>query len=137
MSDSQELVDSLLPLAREASARAYSPYSGVNVGAVAMGADDAIYLGCNVENASYGLTQCAERNALATAIAAGERKGKIRALLVYATGFVSLTPCGACRQVMSELLAGDAVIISCSDSQSPKVWTPDTLLPDPFSLDRK
>lgn len=136
MPDSKDLIDVLLPLAREASERAYSPYSGVKVGAVAVGAEKARHLGCNVENASYGLTQCAERNALATAIAAGEKRGAITALLVYATGFESLTPCGACRQVMSELLAEDALIISCSDNQSPKVWTPDTLLPDPFTLDR-
>ena len=137
MTDAQKWVDTLLPLARQASARAYSPYSGVNVGAVVVGENNSRHLGCNVENASYGLTQCAERNALATAIAAGEQKGRMSALLVYATGFESLTPCGACRQVMSELLAGDALIISCSDDQQPKLWTPDTLLPDPFSLDRK
>ncbi|NNE05826.1 MAG: cytidine deaminase [Xanthomonadales bacterium] len=137
MNNSQKLIERLLPLARDASARAYSPYSGVRVGAVTVGADDTLHLGCNVENASYGLTQCAERNALATAIAAGQTKGSISALLVYATGFESLTPCGACRQVMSELLAKDALVISCSDSQQPKVWTPETLLPDPFTLDRK
>lgn len=136
MTDLQALVDELLPVARAASERAWSPFSGVQVGAVVRGPDGAHYAGCNVESASYGLTQCAERNALATAIAAGEKRGAITALLVYATGFESLTPCGACRQVMSELLAEDALIISCSDNQSPKVWTPDTLLPDPFTLDR-
>lgn len=136
MDKEQELVVTLLPLARAASDRAYSPYSGVRVGAAAVGEGDAIHLGCNVENASYGLTQCAERNALATAIAAGEKKGGIRALLVYATGFESLTPCGACRQVMSELLAEDAVVISCADGHEPRVWTPRGLLPDPFSLEQ-
>ena len=135
MADIQKLIESLLPPAREASAKAYSPYSDVKVGAVAVGQNDALHLGCNTENASYGLTQCAERNALAAAIVGGESPGRIKALLVYATGFETLTPCGACRQVMSELLAPDALVIACSESEEPRVWTLDTLLPDPFTLD--
>lgn len=135
MTDRQKLIDQLLPLARSASQRAYSPFSNVRVGAVVVGKGGDLHTGCNVENASYGLTQCAERNALAAAIVSGESPGKMNTLLVYATGFETLAPCGACRQVMSELLAKEAVVISCSESEPPKVWSVADLLPDPFTLE--
>ncbi|MCW8927140.1 MAG: hypothetical protein OQJ84_12850 [Xanthomonadales bacterium] len=80
------------------------------------------------------MTQCAERNAMAAAISAGVEPGKLRALLIYATGFEVLTPCGACRQVMQELLADDAVITSCHSETSFHSWTMGELLPDPFVL---
>jgi cytidine deaminase len=133
MSDS--MIKELLPLAQECSRQAYSPYSGVKVGAVVIGRDNALYSGCNMENASYGLTQCAERNALAAAIVSGEKAGELKGVLVYATGFETLAPCGACRQVMSEMLTDDALIISCADNESPKQWRMADLLPDPFSLE--
>lgn len=135
MTDTGDLIEWLLPLARRASEQAYSPYSGVHVGAVAVGNDGTQHVGCNVENASYGLTQCAERNALGAAVVSGAGKGQIRSLLVYATGFESLTPCGACRQVISELMAPDGVVISCADDHPPRIWRPAELLPDPFSLE--
>jgi cytidine deaminase len=135
MPDLHKLIEEILPLARTASEQAYSPYSNVKVGAVVVNHDGLRFTGCNVENASYGLTQCAERNALAAAVVAGERPGTIRALLVFATGFKTLSPCGACRQVMAELLADDAMIISCSDSEAPKWWTLQELFPDPFTLE--
>jgi cytidine deaminase len=128
MSDS--IIKELLPLAQECSRQAYSPYSGVKVGAVVIGKDDALYTGCNMENASYGLTQCAERNALAAAIVSGEKAGELKGVLVE-----TLAPCGACRQVMSEMLTDDALIISCADNESPKQWRMADLLPDPFSLE--
>jgi len=134
--DSQrDLVERLLPEARQVSKRAWAPYSGVHVGAVAVGAGGATYRGCNVESASYGLTQCAERNALAAAIADGQKPGDIRDLLIFASGFAVLSPCGACRQVISELMSQDAVIVACSDEHPPKTWTVPELFPDPFSLD--
>ncbi len=126
----------LLPLARSVSQQAYSPYSRIKVGAVVVGERGELYSGCNVENASYGLTQCAERNALAAAIVAGEKPGRMRTLLVYSNEFETLSPCGACRQVISELLAEDAKIISCSEQEKSKTWTVRQLLPDPFSLDQ-
>lgn len=128
------MTDELLGLARLASERAWSPYSGVKVGAVVVGQEGRRYTGCNVESASFGLTQCAERNALGAAIAGGEKPGSIAALLVYAKGFASLSPCGACRQVMSELMADDAVITACSDEQPPRTWQIGELFPEPFSL---
>lgn len=124
----------LQPLARECAGQAYSPYSGVKVGAVVVAEDDSRYAGCNVENASYGLTQCAERNALASAVAAGARPGTLKTMLVHSNGFDSLSPCGACRQVMAELMAHDALVISCSDGGNTHSWTLSQLLPDPFKL---
>jgi cytidine deaminase len=128
------LVEKLLPEARAVSTRAWSPYSGVRVGAVVLGGEGRTYTGCNVESASYGLTQCAERNALAAAIAGGERPGHIGAILIFATGFETLSPCGACRQVISELMSKDAVIVACSEQHAPRSWTITELFPDPFSL---
>ncbi len=134
MTDIARCVEELLPLARSASECAYSPYSHIKVGAVVVGNDGRVFSGCNVENASFGLTQCAERNALGAAMAAGEQAGKMTTLLIYASGFESLSPCGACRQVMSELLADDARIISCCDNNGARSWTMRQLLPDAFKM---
>ena len=120
--------------AYQASERAYSPYSNVKVGACVVAKNGRTYTGCNVENASYGLTQCAERNALANAINAGMQPGHAQSLLIYAIGFEVLAPCGGCRQVMSELMASDATVISCTSESDFKTWTVGDLLPDPFIL---
>ena len=134
MSDTEKAVEKLYALARLASDNAYSPYSGVRVGACVVDESGKVYSGCNVENSSYGLTQCAERNALAAAIAAGMQPGTAHTLLIYATGFKTLAPCGACRQVMSELLADDAVVISCHSETEYRSWSIAQLLPYPFIL---
>ena len=134
MSNAEKAVAKLYTRARLASDNAYSPYSGAKVGACVVDDDGNVYSGCNVENSSFGLTQCAERNALAAAIAAGMRPGAAHTLLIYATGFESLAPCGACRQVMSELLADDAMVISCHSETDYRSWSIAELLPDPFIL---
>lgn len=134
MSDSEKAIARLYALARSASDNAYSPYSGVRVGACVVDERGKVYSGCNVENSSYGLTQCAERNALAAAIADGMQPGTAHTLLIYATGFKTLAPCGACRQVMSELLADDARIISCHSESEYRSWSITDLLPFPFLL---
>jgi len=134
VSDSKEAIAKLYALAHSASDNAYSPYSGVRVGACLVDEGGNVYSGCNVENSSYGLTQCAERNALATAIAAGMQPGTAHTLVIYATGFETLAPCGACRQVMSELLADDALIISCHSETEYRSWSIAELLPYPFIL---
>jgi cytidine deaminase len=134
VSNAEKAVAKLYTRARLASDNAYSPYSGAKVGACVVDDDGNVYSGCNVENASFGLTQCAERNALAAAIAAGMRPGAAHTLLIYATGFESLAPCGACRQVMSELLADDAMVISCHSETDYRSWSIAELLPDPFIL---
>lgn len=134
MNASARAVIQLYAIARSASDNAYSPYSGARVGACVVDESGNIYSGCNVENASYGLTQCAERNAIAAAMAAGVRPGSVHTLLIYATGFDSLAPCGACRQVMSELLAPGALIVSCHSETDYRSWSIGELLPYPFIL---
>jgi len=98
----QATINDLVRAARQAGQRAYAPYSHYQVGAAALAASGRIYTGCNVENASYGLTVCAERVAVWTAIAAGERE--IVAVAVATPN--GATPCGACRQVLAEFAAG-------------------------------
>jgi len=132
--DMDELIVKLFKQAQAASVHAYSPYSGARVGACVLDDEGNVHSGCNVENASYGLTQCAERNALASAINAGMQPGDAHALLIFATGFEVLAPCGACRQVMSELLAQDAVVISCVNETDYRSWLVSELMPDPFIL---
>lgn len=96
----------LIRAASAASAHAYAPYSRFQVGAALLAADGQTFAGCNVENASYSLTLCAERVAAATAIAAGCRDW--RAIAIASPGGV--TPCGACRQFLAEFSAGLIVI---------------------------
>ena len=134
MKEIEQTIAKLFESACASSERAYSPYSEVKVGASVLAADGEIYSGCNVENASYGLTQCAERNALAMAVNAGIKTGTARAILIYATGFDVLAPCGACRQVMSELMADDAIVISCRSETDYLKWSIRELLPDSFKL---
>jgi cytidine deaminase len=134
VNEQEKAIAGLYALAQSASDNAYSPYSGVRVGACLVDESGNVYSGCNVENSSYGLTQCAERNALAAAIAAGMQPGTAHTLLIYATGFKTLAPCGACRQVMSELLADDALVISCHSETEYRSWSIAELLPYPFIL---
>jgi len=128
------VVAELFEKTRLVSENAYSPYSGAKVGACVVDDKGVVYSGCNVENASYSLTQCAERNALSNAINAGMKAGDAQSVLIVATGFETLAPCGACRQFMSELLAPDAVIISCASETDYRSWSMSELLPDPFIL---
>jgi cytidine deaminase len=86
--------------ARAALAHAYAPYSGFHVAAALLAPDGRVFTGVNVENASYGLTVCAERNAVAAAVGAGVRE--VAALAIVSSGDAATPPCGACRQVLSE-----------------------------------
>ena len=95
----------LIERAKVASEKAYCPYSNFFVGA-AINTDKGIFVGCNVENASYGLTNCAERTAIFAAIAAGAKK--IKALVIYTPTEKATAPCGACRQVIREFAEGYA-----------------------------
>ncbi len=99
----------LLKRARAALKRAYAPYSNFQVGAAVLLEDGRIFTGCNVENASYGLTICAERNAVFAAVAASARKPAIVAVAVVNRRGVPCSPCGACRQVIAEF-GPDAVV---------------------------
>lgn len=95
--------DVLMNLARQARENAYAPYSRFLVGAALVTRDGRHFTGCNVENGSYGLCNCAERTALFTAVAAGCKPGDFAALAVIGDTDGPISPCGACRQVMSEL----------------------------------
>ena len=110
----KEVFDKLALSAKEARSLAYSPYSGVTVGAALITDDGKIYLGANVENASFSLTECAERVAIFKAITAGERKFSAIAIAGGKTNCdVSGTfpPCGACRQVLAEFCPPDMPVL--------------------------
>jgi cytidine deaminase len=119
--------------AERACAAAYAPYSRFRVGAAVRDASGRTFVGCNVENASYGLTQCAERNALAAAIAAGVRD--LRTILIYTPGERAHAPCGACRQVIGELMQADAKVVSFCEADEPRQWTVADILPEPFAAE--
>ena len=121
----------LAAVAKHASARAYCPYSRFPVGAAVRARDGALFAGCNVENASFGLTVCAERNAIFNAVAAGARD--LVALVVYTPTPSPVTPCGACRQVLSEFAPGADVICVCAGPKRLTFKASD-LLPNAFTL---
>ena len=131
---SKDLESTLSQAARNAAANAHSPYSKLNVGAAVLTDNDEIFCGCNVENASYGLTCCAERTALFSAITAGHRAGSMTAIVIYVPGQAAFTACGACRQIISELMPPDAPVISICDGDDRIDWTVAECLPSPFSL---
>ncbi len=120
--------DTLRQAAEEVRKNAYAPYSGFAVGAAVEGESGAIYRGCNVENASFGLTICAERTAIAQAVTAGE--SKLRRLLVVADTKNPVAPCGACRQVMLEF--GVEEVILCNMCGESRVFLMKELLPQAF-----
>ena len=97
--------DKLIEAAREAMDHAHAPYSGYKVGAALLCADGTVFTGCNVENASYGLTNCAERTAIFSAVAAG--RTKFSAIAIAAGTDPAPFPCGACRQVLAEFCPPD------------------------------
>jgi len=123
--------EKLIELAKEAREKAYVPYSHFKVGACVLTEDGKTYQGCNIENASYGLTNCAERTALFSAYANGERKLKAIAVVADTEGPVS--PCGACRQVMMELGGEDMVVVLSNMKGDYAVVTVKDLLPGAFT----
>ncbi len=121
----------LLAAAREAAANAYAPYSRFPVGAAVLTADGSVVTGCNVENASYGLTVCAERVAVASAIAAGYRS--LVAVAVTAPRAPVVTPCGACRQVLNEFKPpGQDLVVVLDGVDGPELVLLSDLLPRAF-----
>ena len=129
MTNEKELVASALK-ARELS---YSPYSNFAVGAALLCKDGDVILGANIENSSYPLSMCAERNAIYSAYLKGKKKEDIVALAIVADSDNPCSPCGACRQVMSELLSKDCKIILANVKGDMKVVSVNDLLPFAFS----
>ena len=128
------MFSSLVQAAREAAANAHCPYSGYRVGAALLAKDGRIFRGCNVENASYGLTLCAERNAITTAIAEGCREFKALAI-AGGTAESPAYPCGACRQVMAEFMGPETPILVAPLEAGEAVTIPlGELLPHSFNL---
>lgn len=99
----------LINLAKEAMEKAYAPYSHFKVGAAAVGKNGEIYTGCNIENASYGATNCAERTAMFKGISEGERA--FEKIAIVSTAEDLTFPCGICRQVMAEFMQGGTVVL--------------------------
>ena len=117
--------------AKNAAAQAYAPYSKFPVGVAVLASSGKIYSGCNVENASYGGTICAERNAIAAAVVAGERA--FDALMVYTPQEMLTPPCGICRQVIAEFFTPDSPVASCNHLGQQQSWTLSELLPSAFT----
>jgi cytidine deaminase len=125
-----DLQKRLIQAALDARTHAHAPYSRFHVGAAVISAAGEIYAGCNVENASYGLTICAERAAVCSAVSAGHKR--IAAVAVVTSGGYS--PCGACRQVLAEFgPTMEVVIVDADDTTRVRATTLDKLLPDSFS----
>lgn len=119
--------EELIALAREASERAYAPYSRFAVGAALLGRSGRVYTGCNVENVSYGLSVCAERVAVFKAVSEGEQEFEALAVVTSCGG----PPCGACRQVLAEF--GSDVTVYVADAEGHyRTFTVEDLLPAAF-----
>lgn len=122
----------LLNKAKEISKNAYAPYSKFSVGACILCSSGNTYSGCNVENSSYGLTICAERNAIFHAIACGETE--IDAIAIYSPKTKKCFPCGACRQVIFEFQKKKTIDVIVETDDGYKVYKINELLPEGFSL---
>lgn len=129
------MYEELLKTAMSASSLAYVPYSSFKVGAAVLYEDGSIYTGCNVENVSYGLTLCAERNAISTAIAAGQ-KGPIKAIAIANPKSQMCYPCGACLQWLSEFCEEDLDIVLEDENHQIALLRLSDLLPHRFKKER-
>ena len=121
----------LIDLAVKTSENAYVPYSHFPIGAVLVTAEGKIYTGVNVENASFGLTNCGERTAIFKAVSEGERSFK--ELIIYGQTEKPVSPCGACRQVMAEFFEPDLPVTLVAKDKSTVVMTVKELLPYSFT----
>ncbi len=124
--------EKLMEKAIEVSEKAYIPYSKFAVGACVLSENEKIYTGCNFENASYGLSICAERNAIGSMIADGERK--IKAIAIYSPSMKNCTPCGACRQVIHEFQTEGGTDVITKSGEGLKICKINELLPEGFVL---
>lgn len=127
----EEIKNKMFEKALAVQKNAYVPYSDFPLGAAVLTADGSIYTGVNIENASFGLTNCAERSAIFSAVSQGKRK--IEALLIVSSTEEPVTPCGACRQVIKEFAAGDIEVIMMTKKGKELTMTSKELLPGAFS----
>lgn len=125
----------ILDRAFEVMEKAYAPYSKYHVGACVKTKDGKYHVGANIENASYGLTNCAERSALFHVYSLGYRQEDIESMALVTRGNTLGSPCGACRQVMVELLKKDTPVVVANTSSQAMVTTIDELLPFSFTSD--
>ena len=128
--------NALFSQASDARANSYSPYSGYSVGAALLCSDGSVYTGCNIENAAYTPTVCAERTAFFNAISSGERDFAAIAVAGGKDGVISgsFPPCGVCRQVMAEFCKPDFTVLVVTGENTYKEFTLSELLPNAFSL---
>lgn len=128
--------EDLIQLAAQARERAYAPYSGFQVGAALLARNGKVYTGCNIENISYSPTLCAERVAVGAAVAAGERPGGFTAIAIVSDDPAPATPCGVCRQVLSEIAPGARVIMASAPEKGNGrlEMTVEELLPNAFKF---
>ncbi|MCE3235314.1 MAG: cdd [Vampirovibrio sp.] len=133
MGISEQVAETLLQAARQAAENAYAPYSQFPVGAALLTAQGDVISGVNVENASFGLTICAERTAVAKAVSEGKRRFQAIAVWASKRPHGSVTPCGACRQVLAEFLEPDSPVIMADNATGQiKLLTMKALLPEAF-----
>ena len=127
----------LCAAALEARRTAYAPYSGCLVGAALLTASGKVYTGCNVENASYGATICAERTAIVKAVSEGDRQFVAIAVAggVGDTVDGGFPPCGVCRQVLAEFCKADCLVLVVTDAENYKAYSLGELLPHAFDAD--
>jgi cytidine deaminase len=130
-------IATLIRKAKAARKQAYAPYSRFKVGAVLLTKRGDVFTGCNVENASYGLCNCAERTALFAAIAAGCKRGEFTHMAVIGSTDEPIAPCGACRQVMLELGGPKLIVVLANLRGQTSITTAGELLPGAFRLKRK
>jgi len=129
MTDTEKLVEE----AKAARLNAYTPYSHFLVGAALEAKDGAVYHGCNIENASFGLTNCAERTAFFSALAQGRKPGDFVRLAIVGDTDGPISPCGACRQVIIELGGPNLEIILANLKGKTEITTAAKLLPGAFT----
>lgn len=126
-------IDKLIDKALKARENAYTPYSNFKVGAAILLKDNTYILGCNVENASYGLSNCAERTAMFKMISEGYRREDVVAMAIVGQSERPISPCGACRQVMTELLPEDCPVILANLNKDYREYKVCELLPYSFN----
>lgn len=127
----KEIKEKMFKKAIKAKENAYVPYSEFPLGAAVLTADGSIYTGVNIENASFSLTNCAERSAIFTAVSEGKRK--IEGLLIVSSTKNPVTPCGACRQVIKEFADGEIDVVMMTEEGKELKMTSTELLPGAFT----